>query len=187
MTQPIPTPNRPTDSPSASSPILTPANTPPAPGFSDARLQQLLAGFDQAARGDKAGQGVSGGQGYFFGEGRRGSYSFGEHLPTPPPSRRPSFLSGFKPTFTPLTPAHPPSTPNSPRMQPQDRTRPSLSHAQTQMTQLPTPTEEKPQPMQRSKSVILPGKVGLEGTRGNKLGNEKRHFDPSKEPRLLLI
>ena len=86
MSAPIPTPGGAgprTKSPSQASspsPFYTPASTPPATSsFTEARLQQLLAGFEHAQREMASGPGgQAGGKKWGENDGRRGSYSAGE-------------------------------------------------------------------------------------------------------------
>lgn len=201
MSSPNPIPHR------ASSPdLLTPINTPPPstnqirqpqsqphPMFDNLpdHKQHLLAIFSQGTHSfcqeDRE----------EIAKERRKSF-IDNAYPTPPGSRRPSFLSGLnlsRPFVFTSQPNSGTSTPIS--------SSPKDHHLPHSLSMTPSTSTDSPNIITKSKSVqdrsnSLPAPVRehdgtplkkVSGFYAKELKNreEKRHFDPSKEPRLLHL
>ncbi|WVW83212.1 hypothetical protein I302_105230 [Kwoniella bestiolae CBS 10118] len=226
MAHPIPTTNKPRqlslsnahiDSNSA---LLTPNGTPPhtAHGHDhthfNSRLQQLLSNFESGTHSFDRDERESP-------EERRMSFGNGSDVfPTPPSSRRPSFLSSLSLSrpfaFTPTASSSPISSSHQKdqtfaNLQMTSSARPNLErenqiqsspnlvgHYEKEEGNLPkqlnrskttphiggnTSTTQKQsgfEPIHKSKSDLGHGSANGGGGVG-----EKRHFDPSREPKLL--
>ncbi|CAD6590838.1 MAG: hypothetical protein TREMPRED_005898 [Tremellales sp. Tagirdzhanova-0007] len=183
--------------------LLTPVGTPPPSALPhmpdvhesrlyEARLQQLLANFDSGTHNICREERETV-------EERRTSFSC-ETRPTPPPPRRPSFLANLRPVFAmsqpnsgASSPAHSPVTSSHPHLPHSLAMTPSYSKERqiraNSMSTVPQPAEHK---IQRSNTFsATPGKVAgfAKGKAKDDIiarsGEEKRHFDPSREPKLL--
>jgi len=184
------------------------------PTFSEARLAQLLANFDhgthsfdRAERETPEERRMSFGDSEFIARALSPSRSLIPVLPPHPAHRRPSFLSGLsltRPGFGfSSTPSSGTSTPTS-GSHPKDNllaslamtsadptttesepvTRPKSTPIVSHMQQAKQDRAEPPTYLQRSQTA--PQDVaGMGYSHGH--DEKPRHFDPSKEPRLLGI